>query len=117
MQNGAEVESASRTGKGGRPRKSYDYLIGTVHHFLVIDRILPSCPERALCGYDMHPVRRPHRMPFARHPEWPHEELQVLAAGAVPHQRRGLRPTGSLSRKWPRSGQCTSVAPAGGPSP
>ena len=27
------------TNKGGRPRKSYDYLIGTVHHFLVIDRI------------------------------------------------------------------------------
>ena len=39
MQNGAVVAIAGRTSKGGRPRKCYDYLIGTVHHFLVIDRI------------------------------------------------------------------------------
>ena len=39
MQNGAAAESAGRTSKGGRPRKCYDHLIGTVHHFLVIDRI------------------------------------------------------------------------------
>jgi hypothetical protein len=49
MRNGAEAESSSRTVKGGRPRKSYDFLIGTVHHFLVIDRIL----------------RRAHNEPYA----------------------------------------------------
>lgn len=49
MRNGAEAESYSRTVKGGRPRKSYDFLIGTVHHFLVIDRIL----------------RRAHNEPYA----------------------------------------------------
>ena len=36
----------------------------------------------------MHSVRHPHRVPFARHPERPHEELQVLAAGAVRHKRK-----------------------------
>ena len=30
MQNGPAVATAGRTNKGGRPRKSYDYLIGTV---------------------------------------------------------------------------------------
>ena len=89
MQNGAEAESSSRTGKGGRPRKSYDSLVGTVHHFLVIDRILRRAQNEPYAATTCTRCRRPHRMPFARHPEWPHEELQVLAPGAVSHQRRG----------------------------
>src|ERR1035437_638204 len=33
------VKSVDQSNKGGRPRKSYDHLIGTTHNFLVIDRI------------------------------------------------------------------------------
>jgi hypothetical protein len=39
IQIGTPVKSADQPNKGGRPRKSYDYLIGTTHNFLVIDRI------------------------------------------------------------------------------
>jgi hypothetical protein len=39
MQNRTPTKNAGQASKGGRPRKSYDYLIGTAHNFLVIDRI------------------------------------------------------------------------------
>ena len=84
MQNGAEVESAGRTGKGGRPRKSYDFLIGTVHHFLVIDRNLRRAQNEPYAATTCTSVRHTHRVPFADIPEWPHRRVQVLAAGAVP---------------------------------
>jgi len=60
----------------------------------------------------MHSVRHPHRVPFARHPERPHQELQVLAAGAVltnvgsqadqlPETESGPDLVNALQWRWP----------------
>lgn len=38
-QNGTPMKNGRAPNKGGRPRKSYDNLIGTTHNFLFIERI------------------------------------------------------------------------------
>ena len=50
MQNRTQAEMAGQSHKGGRPRKSYDYLIGTTHNFLVIDRIFRGVKNEPYAG-------------------------------------------------------------------
>ena len=50
MQDRTPAENGGQSSKGGRPRKSYDHLIGTDHNFLVIDRVFRGVKNEPYAG-------------------------------------------------------------------